>query len=120
MKKKKYLSVLLVMMLAFGLMLGGCTGDEPQQEEQQKQEEQLEQQQVEIQTLIGEFQGLADGHSAEVLVNGEPQVYQFFDEVVTSAFETMESGTRIQFDVEVNPESGAQTIIKLYDAPAQG
>lgn len=118
MKMKKYMSVLLVMCLACGLFLGGCTGnDNP---EQQQQQEQVEQPQVEVLTLTGEFQGLADGHSAEVLVDGEPQVYQFFDEVVTSAFEVMESGTIIQFDVEADLTSDTVTIVKLYDAPAQG
>ena len=118
MKMKKYMSVLLVMCLACGLFLGGCTGnDNP---EQQQQQEQVEQPQVEVLTLTGEFQGMADGHSVEVLVDGEPQMYQFFDEVVASAFEVMESGTAIQFDVEVNAETNAQTIVRLYDAPAQG
>ncbi len=116
MNMKKYVSVLLVMFLAFGLFLGGCTGDNNPQEQQQ----QTEQPQVEVLTLTGEFQGLADGHSAEILVDGEPQVYQFFDEVVTSAFDVMDSGTIIQFDVEIDTETDAQTIVKLYDAPAQG
>lgn len=118
---KRYLSMLLIVLLSCGLLLSGCTGSTGnQQEEQQQQEEQIEQAQVEVQTLTGEFQGLADGHSAEIIVDGEPQVYQFFDEVVTSAFETMDSGTRLQFDVEVNQESGVQTIVAVYDAPAQG
>lgn len=120
MKMKKYMSVLLVMFLAFGMFLGGCTGNDNPTQEQQQQQEQTEQPQTEVHTLTGEFQGLADGHSAEVLVNGEPQVYQFFDEVVTSAFEVMESGTTIQFDVEIDTATNAQTIVKLYDAPAQG
>ena len=122
MKMKKHISVLLIMCLAFGLFLGGCTGnDNPeQQQEQTEQTEQTELPQVEVHTLTGEFQGMADGHSVEVLVDGEPQMYQFFDEVVASAFEVMESGTAIQFDVEVNAETNAQTIVRLYDAPAQG
>ena len=122
MKMKKHISVLLIMCLAFGLFLGGCTGnDNPeQQQEQTEQTEQTEQPQVEVHTLSGDFQGMADGHSVEVLVDGEPQMYQFFDEVVASAFEVMESGTAIQFDVEVNAETNAQTIVRLYDAPAQG
>ena len=122
MKMKKHISVLLIMCLAFGLFLSGCTGnDNPeQQQEQTEQTEQTEQPQVEVHTLTGEFQGMADGHSVEVLVDGEAQMYQFFDEVVASAFEVMESGTAIQFDVEVNAETNAHTIVKLYDAPAQG
>ena len=120
MRMKKHISVLLIMCLAFGLFLGGCTGNEKPDPEQQPQQEQTEQPQVEVHTLTGEFQGMADGHSVEVLVDGEPQMYQFFDDVVASAFEVMESGTAIQFDVEVDAETNAQTIVKLYDAPAQG
>ena len=119
MKLKKYMSVLLIMLLTCGLMLGGCTSAENQQEEEPPVE-QVTTPQTETLTLTGEFQGLADGHSVEVVVDGEPQVYQFFDEVVTSAFDEMASGTQIQFDVEVDTETGAQTIVKLYDAPAQG
>ncbi len=115
---KKYMSILLVLLLSCGLVLGGCAGSDTQQEEQSQQQEELPQ--AEVLTLNGEFQGMADGHSAEVIVDGEPQMYQFFDEVVTSAFETMESGTQIQFDVEVDAETEMQTIVKLYDAPAQG
>ena len=115
---KKYLSILLVLLLSCVLVLGGCAGSDTQQEEQSQQQEELPQ--AEVLTLNGEFQGMADGHSAEVIVDGEPQMYQFFDEVVTSAFETMESGTQIQFDVEVDAETEMQTIVKLYDAPAQG
>ena len=115
---KKYMSILLVLLLSCGLVLGGCAGSDTQQEEQSQQQEELPQ--AEVLTLNGEFQGMADGHSAEVIVDGEPQMYQFFDEVVTSAFETMESGTQIQFDVEVDAETEMQTNVKLYDAPAQG
>lgn len=114
MKAKKYISILLVLLFSIGLILGGCTDDSEQQEEQ------MPSSQIETQTLIGEFQGLADGHSVEVLIDGESQVYQFFDEVVASTFESMESGTQIQFDVEVDVDSNTKTIIKLYDAPAQG
>ncbi len=121
---KKYVSVLLVMLLACGMMLGGCFGgsDDNQQQQQQQEQQNQEQQETNIETytLIGEFQGLADGHSAEVVVDGEPQVYQFFDEIVMSAFDNMASGTQIQFDVEVDTATNVQTIVKLYDAPAQG
>ncbi len=121
---KKYVSVLLVMLLACGMMLGGCVGNNNDSQQEEQQQEQLNQEQqegqIETYTLIGEFQGLADGHSAEVVVDGEPQVYQFFDEIVTSAFNNMNSGTQIQFDVEVDTATNVQTIVKLYDAPAQG
>ncbi len=66
------------------------------------------------------FQGMADGHSAEILVDGEAQVYQFFDETIAASFETLEPDTEIQFDVELDAETEQQTVVKLYDAPAEG
>ena len=112
---KKPISIILLVLLIGALMLGGCSNDNGKQEEPPK-----ETPQVELSTVIGEFQGLADGHSAEILIDGEAQVYQFFDDAVTSAFETMEGGTTIQFDVETDGATGVQTIVKVYDAPAQG
>ena len=112
---KKPISIILLVLLIGALMLGGCSNDNGKQEEPPKDTPQ-----VELSTVIGEFQGLADGHSAEILIDGEAQVYQFFDEVVTSAFETMESGTQIQFYVEAYIAAVVQTIVKLYDSPAQG
>ncbi len=113
---KKVTAVVLILLLACGFALGGCVDDNNNQQGGQQQEEI----QIETYTLTGEFQGLADGHSAEVLVDGEPQAYQFFDEIVMSAFENMETGTLIQFDVEVDTANDVKTIVKLYDAPAQG
>ena len=111
---KRYGSILLVLLLAVGLLLGGCGGDanEQQQEEQPPQ--------TEVSTLTGEFQGLADGHSAEIIVEEQAQVYQFFDEEVAAKLEPMETGTVIQFDVETDPETEAQTNVKVYDTAAQG
>ena len=68
MKFKKYMSVLLIILLACGLMLSGCNIAGDQQEEEQ-QVEQVTTPQTETLTLTGEFQGLADGHSAEVIVD---------------------------------------------------
>lgn len=118
---KKAISSLLVLCLAMGLLLSGC-GSDKQQQQQEEQQQQQEQQQAqgEISTLTGEFQGLADSHSVEVLVDGEAQSYQFFDEDVAAALETMETGTVIQFDVETDAAQELATIVKLYDAPAQG
>lgn len=100
-----------------GLVLGGCSNNNQEQEQQQQEEQQTA---GEISTLTGEFQGLADSHSVEIIVDGEAQSYQFFDEDVAAALETMETGTIMQFDVETDAESNMQTIVKLYDAPAEG
>lgn len=114
---KRALSILCILFLAMGLVLGGCSNNNQEQEQQQQEEQQTA---GEISTLTGEFQGLADSHSVEIIVDGEAQSYQFFDEDVAAALETMETGTIMQFDVETDAESNMQTIVKLYDAPAEG
>ena len=111
---KRNLSILLVLFLTMGFLLGGC-GDKGQ--EQQQEEPQTS---GEILTLTGEFQGLADSHSAEVIVDGEAQSYQFFDEDVAAVLEGLDAGPTIQFDVENDAENQLQTIVKLYEAPAEG
>lgn len=108
---KRSISLLLVLLLTVGLLLAGC-GSGKQQEEQLPQNE--------VSTLTGEFQGLADGHSAEIIVNDEAQVYQFYDEDVAAKLEPMAANTTIQFDVETDTENEMQTIVKVYDEPAEG
>lgn len=108
---KRSISLLLMLLLAVGLLFAGC-GVDKQEEEQPPQNE--------VSTLTGEFQGLADGHSAEIIVNDEAQVYQFYNEDVAAILESMESNTKIQFDVESDTESELQTIVKVYDEPAEG
>lgn len=112
---KRYLSFLLVLLLVVGAGLTGCGNDttEPQQEE-------IPPVQTEISTLKGEYQGLADGHSVEIIVDGEAQVYQFYDEEIGSVLESMETGALVQFDVETDSETEVSTIVKVYDEPAQG
>ena len=82
---KQKVLVLLVLILSVGLLMSGCFSDKetPSNDAQQREEQQEEQQpQGEISTQVGVFQGMADGHSAEILVDGEAQVYQFFDETI--------------------------------------
>lgn len=107
---KRSISLLLVLLLAVGLLFTGCGNDK--QKEQPSQNE--------VSTLTGDFQGLADGHSAEIIVNDEAQVYQFYDEDVAAILEPMEPDTTIQFDVETDEETDLQTIVKVYDEPAEG
>ena len=120
---KQKVLVLLVLILSVGLLMSGCFSDKetPSNDAQQREEQQEEQQpQGEISTQVGVFQGMADGHSAEILVDGEAQVYQIFDETIAASFETLEPDTEIQFDVELDAETEQQTVVKLYDAPAEG
>ena len=126
--------LMMVMLAAVALLFAGCGGnddvqqnpEQPQQEQQQNSDEKdmkkdvnpanadVQSRSEEIVTLHGQFQGLADGHSAEVLVEDEAVVFQFFDEEIASLLEIMEVGTAIQFDVETDEKTGVKTIVKLY------
>ena len=129
--------LLMVMLVGAALVFAGCGGDDTQQNQGQPQQQQQGQQQdgavqkgedganpagAEVQTgknetvtLNGAFQGLADGHSAEITVDGEPMVFQFHDEDIAEQLEIMETDTAIQFDVETDEETGVKTIVKLYE-----
>ena len=128
--------LLMVMLVGAALVFAGCGGDDTQQNQGQPQQQQQNQQDGVVQkdedganpagaevqtgknetvTLNGAFQGLADGHSAEITVDGEPMVFQFHDEDIAEQLEIMETDTAIQFDVETDDETGVKTIIKLYE-----
>ena len=128
--------LLMVMLVGAALVFGGCGGDDTQQNQGQPQQQQQDQQDGAVQkgedganpagaevqtgknetvTLNGAFQGLADGHSAEITVDGEPMVFQFHDEDIAEQLEIMETDTAIQFDVETDDETGVKTIVKLYE-----
>jgi hypothetical protein len=119
---KRSIAIGMASCFLMGMLLGGCVGTQQAQQPVQNEPQQEEPvaPQGEIETLIGEFQGLADSHSVEILVEGEPQEYQFFDDDIAAAFEGMDTGTAIQFDVETTADNTLPTIIKLYEAPAQG
>ena len=128
--------LLMVLFVGIAVMVVGCGGNEEpvqnqnqmqgqQQSEQQNRDEQnvasptganVQNAQSEVKnvTLNGVFNGLADGHSAEIAVDGEATVFQFYDEAIAEQLEIMETGTIIQFDVETNDETGVMTIVKLY------
>ena len=128
--------LLMVMLVGAALVFAGCGGDDTQQNQGQQQQQQQNQQDGAVQkdedganpagaevqtgknetvTLNGAFQGLADGHSAEITVDGEPMVFQFHDEDIAEQLEIMETDTAIQFDVETDDETGVKTIVKLYE-----
>ena len=128
--------LLMVLFVGIAVMVVGCGGNEEpvqnqnqmqgqQQSEQQNRDEQnvasptganVQNAQSEVKnvTLNGVFNGLADGHSAEIAVDGEATVFQFYDEAIAEQLEIMETGTIIQFDVETDDETGVMTIVKLY------
>ena len=128
--------LLMVLLVSIAVMVVGCGGNEnsaqdqnqiqgQQQSEQQNRDEQnvasptganVQNAQSEVKnvTLNGVFNGLADGHSAEIAVDGEATVFQFYDEAIAEQLEIMETGTIIQFDVEPDDETGVMTIVKLY------
>lgn len=126
----------MVMLMSVALLFTGCGTDSAQQNQEQQNQQQSDVQgeagqdtqndvnpagadaqnaQAETVTLQGAFQGLADGHSAEIVVDEEATVFQFYDEDIAAQLEIMETGTAIQFDVEIDAETGVQTITKLYD-----
>jgi len=134
---KKVGMLLMVMLLGTTLIFTGCGGNDDEQNQSQMQNQQQSEQQngdiaerqndanpagadvqntqTESVALKGEFQGLADGHSAEIMVDGEAAMFQFYDETIAEQLEIMEIGTAIQFDVETDAETGAMTIVKLYE-----
>ena len=128
---KRIFSIFLIMCLTMGLM-AGC-GPSEEQKEEPKEEAQQEQEvqdsekeddseeaaETEYATVTGEFQGLADGHSVEILVDGEYEMYSFYDDNIGAKLESMDPETKIQFDVEIKG-SGMPVITKLYDQPAEG
>ena len=97
---KKAGILLMVMLVSAALVFAGCGNSDAQQNQEQQQQQDVQQNAdgadaqneanpagakaqntpAEIVTLNGQFQGLADGHSAEVLVDEEPTVFQFYDE----------------------------------------
>ncbi len=123
----------MVMLVSVALLFAGCGGNDVQQNQEQQEGQQnveevqpqdeanpagadVQSGQTDVVTMQGQFQGLADGHSAEITVDGEPVVFQFFDEAVAAQLEIMETGTALQFDVENDAETGVKTIVKLYEA----
>ena len=114
---KRQASFLLIAALLLGFGLTGCGGQETPTPEEPVQEQT---EPAEVSTLQGEFEGLADGHSVEITVDGEPITYQFYDDAVAASLETMETGATIQFDVTEEESSELPTIVKVYDTPAEG
>ena len=128
--------LMTVLLVGVAIAFAGCGGNDANQDQNQMQEQQQNEQQngdvqnetsptgADVQsaqseakavTLNGEFHGLADGHSAEIAVDGEATVFQFYDEAIAEQLEIMETGTMIQFDVETDDETGVMTIVKLYE-----
>lgn len=136
---KRVSVVLMVLLTGAALVFAGCGGNDAEQkpEQVQEQQEQTSQQQnaveqnseneanpagadiqngqMNVLTLQGEFQGLADGHSAEIIVDEEPVVFQFYEENVAELLNIMETGTDIQFDITVEAQTGVRTIVKVYE-----
>ena len=128
---KKVGLMLMVLLVSASLIFVGCNGGAQQNQEQvQEQQENtmqnesdkadlasanVQKAETQILTLQGVFQGLADGHSAEITVDDEATVFQFYDTTVAEQLEYMETGTMVQFDVEADVETGMMTIVKLYD-----
>ena len=146
MKKRKLMNrtgvLCLTLLLSMAMLFTACGNDAvnqeqqtPQQETQQtttgqNQAEAIEQNaadpagaevqnEADVIVLQGVFQGLADGHSAEITVKDEAIVYQFYDEDIAAQLDIMEVGTAIQFEVTEDAETGMQVIVKLEETSAE-
>ena len=125
--------LLMVLLVGVAVMVVGCGSSEDSVQNQNQMQEQQQgeydgqnsasptgadvqnvQSEVPTVTLNGKFNGLADGHSAEIAVDDEATVFQFYDEAIAEQLEIMEIGTAIQFDVETDDETGVMTIVKLH------
>ena len=131
---KRVGTLLLVLLVGVAVLVVGCGSNEDSVQNQNQMQEQQQgeydgqnsasptgadvqnvQSEVPTVTLNGKFNGLADGHSAEIAVDDEATVFQFYDETIAEQLEIMEIGTAIQFDVEIDSETGVKTITKLYE-----
>ena len=125
--------LLMVLLVGVAVMVVGCGSSEDSVQNQNQMQEQQQgeydgqnsasptgadvqnvQSEVPTVTLNGKFNGLADGHSAEIAVDDEATVFQFYDETIAEQLEIMEIGTAVQFDVETDDETGVMTIVKLH------
>lgn len=121
---RRFTAFVFLMIFAVGMMLTGCTEKTTQQQTEPAQQEEQQQETTEVQegisTLVGEFIGLADSHSVEILVDGETREYQFISEAIGESLEVFDKGMQIQFDIKSDAEHGLPIIVKIYDVPAQG
>lgn len=69
------------------------------------------QDEVSVKTLEGEFGGWADGHTVEVIVDGNPASYMVEDEKVKEVLDNLDIGTIFTFEAEA--EGVVQKILKV-------
>ncbi|MGN1413796.1 MAG: hypothetical protein ACI4WY_06085 [Anaerovoracaceae bacterium] len=62
----------------------------------------------------GQLVGFADGHSVEIIIDGEPQVFQVYDEALVSLLQDLESAGGGDFTFRyVQMDSGAMEIKEI-------
>lgn len=69
----------------------------------------------ETKTAQCEFEGLGDSHSAEVILNGEVEVFQFYDETVAKKLSAMTLGDNFTCEYVVDEATLTKTITKIID-----
>lgn len=64
----------------------------------------------EILKATGEFVGLADANSAEIIVDGEPVPFRFAEGFDSSVLEEMEPGTKLELEYYQEPVEGDDSL----------
>lgn len=62
-----------------------------------------------------EFEGLGDGHSVEVILNGEVEVFQFYDEAVAKKLSAMSPGDSFSCEYIIDEATSTKTLTKIIE-----
>lgn len=68
-----------------------------------------------VYTADCEFEGLADSHSVEVLIDGNVEVFQFYDDDLYGALSKMEIGESFSCQYAVDNETETKTMLKIVN-----
>lgn len=66
-------------------------------------------------TATCEFEGLGDSHSVEVILNGEVEVFQFYDETVAKKLSAMTPGDNFKCEYVIDEATSTKTLTKIID-----
>lgn len=65
---------------------------------------------LEVQKATGEFVGLADANSAEIIVDGEPLAFRFAEGFDSSVLSELDSGTTLDLEYVEEPVEGDDSL----------
>ncbi len=66
-----------------------------------------------IKTAQCKFEGLGDSHSVEVILNGEVEVFQFYDEAVAEKLSSMTPGDMFSCEYTIDENTSTKTLTKI-------